>query len=67
MHQGTPTTPGSSKEPVLMAPNFSKKSLVKDKFEQTLRKLKEVLPNTPKTRLEALITEENGNLEAIVS
>lgn len=52
-----------------MAPSlkFRKESLVQDEFEAKLRKLKEVLPNIPQTRLAALITEEKGNLEAIVS
>jgi hypothetical protein len=35
-------------------------------FENNLRKLKEVLPNTPTAKLAALTTEENGNLEAVV-
>lgn len=68
MHQQSPTQVGPSKQPVLMAPSLkSNQSRSMNDVEVNLKKLKEVLPNTPLSRLAALLNEENGNLESVIT
>jgi hypothetical protein len=71
MHQGSPTTFGTSKEPQLMKPFLKMSHNVHNSsvnvFQEQLRKLKEVFPKTSEVKLAALIKEEDGDLEAIVS
>ena len=67
MHQMSPTPPGESKEPVLMMPARTPAQSSTSSLSTNILKLKEILPNTSRATIAALLNEERGDLEAVIS
>ncbi|KAK3737077.1 hypothetical protein QZH41_013881 [Actinostola sp. cb2023] len=72
MHQANPTKPGESRNPVTMMaskPAYAGHAVQSNslQFSEQIEKLIEVFPKIPQAKLAALINEENGILEAVVT